>query len=77
MFKIHSYFFNRESTFFVDVSTSADPTAASAATDEEGEKGKSEDRAIRFLDVTVEEFEQFLWVFYNPCVNAFLTRRCY
>ncbi|TEB28736.1 hypothetical protein FA13DRAFT_1711473, partial [Coprinellus micaceus] len=38
MFKIHSYFFNRESTFFVDVSTSADPTAA---TDEEGEKARS------------------------------------
>ncbi|TEB21542.1 hypothetical protein FA13DRAFT_1779197 [Coprinellus micaceus] len=68
MFKIHSYFFNRESTFFVDVSTSADPTSA---TDEEGEKGKSEDRAIRFLDVTVEEFEQFLWVFYNPTYDIY------
>ena len=31
--------------------------------------GKSEDKPIRILDVTIEEFEEFLWVFYNPYVS--------
>jgi hypothetical protein len=64
MFRIHSFFFNRESAFFRDVSASMD---AVGSAEENEEKGKSEDRAIRVLDVTVEEFERFLWVFYNPC----------
>ncbi|KAJ2921893.1 hypothetical protein H1R20_g15201, partial [Candolleomyces eurysporus] len=63
LFKIHSYFFQREARTFFD-----DPPANGAAPEPAvgDAKGRSEDRPIRILDVTVEEFEQFLWVFYNP-----------
>ncbi|KAJ2915212.1 hypothetical protein MD484_g5196, partial [Candolleomyces efflorescens] len=64
LFKIHSYFFKREAREFFD-DAPADCAQAAPRSDEV-DLGKSEDNAIRILDVTVQEFETFLWVFYNP-----------
>ncbi|RXW16654.1 hypothetical protein EST38_g9200 [Candolleomyces aberdarensis] len=68
MFKIHSYFFKREArNFFDDVPAGHGPVPPLAEEDE----GRSEAKAIRILDVTVEEFEHFLWVFYNPSYSIY------
>ena len=53
------YFFDRESNMFrrefvLPVSPGAQP------------KGSSESTALVLEDITLEEFEKFLWVFYNP-----------
>ncbi|KAF5320452.1 hypothetical protein D9611_010664 [Ephemerocybe angulata] len=50
MFKIHSYFFKRESRNFFDDAPPPSPSSSAP-----------------------EEFEQFLWVFYNPIYNAYIT----
>ncbi|KAJ3514298.1 hypothetical protein NMY22_g14781 [Coprinellus aureogranulatus] len=63
MFKVHSYFFKRESKIFLDNTTPPDPSTSEETKEDEG---RSEDRAIRLLDVSVQDFEKFLWVFYNP-----------
>ncbi|KAL1678991.1 hypothetical protein EV122DRAFT_264090 [Schizophyllum commune] len=59
MFRVHKYFFDRESNMFrrefvLPVSPGAQP------------KGSSESTALVLEDITLEEFEKFLWVFYNP-----------
>ncbi|KAF6750263.1 hypothetical protein DFP72DRAFT_818034 [Ephemerocybe angulata] len=68
MFKIHSYFFKRESRNFFD---DAPPPTPSSSAPEVDDRGTCEDRAIHILDVTVQEFEQFLWVFYNPLYSVY------
>ncbi|TRM68992.1 hypothetical protein BD626DRAFT_392982 [Schizophyllum amplum] len=59
MFRVHKFFFDRESNtfrreFVVPVSPGAQP------------KGATESTALVLEDVTLDEFEKFLWVFYNP-----------
>lgn len=73
MFKIHSYFFKRESrNFFEDAPP---PSASQSSPSDIDDRGASESRAIRIPNVTVEEFENFLWVFYNPyAVTEFYDR---
>ncbi|KAJ2915208.1 hypothetical protein MD484_g5192, partial [Candolleomyces efflorescens] len=62
IFKVHSYFFKREArNFFED-----GPTDGASGQSVRDCDGRTEDQPIRILDVTVQEFEQFLWVFYNP-----------
>lgn len=68
LFRVHSYFFQREARrFFED----APPNAATPAPAVGDVDGRSEEKPIRILDVTVQEFEQFLWVFYNPRYNVY------
>ncbi|RXW16652.1 hypothetical protein EST38_g9202 [Candolleomyces aberdarensis] len=69
LFKIHSYFFKREARNFFDDGPADDTNSRPHSG--EIDHGTSEDKAIRILDVTVEEFEQFLWVFYNPYYNIY------
>ncbi|KAG7449819.1 uncharacterized protein BT62DRAFT_886109, partial [Guyanagaster necrorhizus] len=58
-FRVHRYFFERESTFFKhQLATPASPG--------EERQGTSEGTAIVLDHVTPAEFARFLWVFYNP-----------
>ncbi|KAK0195859.1 hypothetical protein F5146DRAFT_1027410 [Armillaria mellea] len=58
-FRVHRYFFERESTFFKhQLATPASPG--------EERQGTSEGTAIVLEHVTPAEFARFLWVFYNP-----------
>ncbi|TEB28740.1 hypothetical protein FA13DRAFT_1690465 [Coprinellus micaceus] len=66
MFKVHSYFFRRESRNFFDGAEPPSSPSPEPGSPEIGDSCTSESRAIRIPDVTVEEFERFLWVFYNP-----------
>ncbi|KAG2152547.1 uncharacterized protein EDB93DRAFT_250019 [Suillus bovinus] len=50
------YFFERESEYFREAFETAGPQ----------EDGHSDQAAFRLDDVTISEFERFLWVFYNP-----------
>ncbi|KAK0454521.1 hypothetical protein EV421DRAFT_1757279 [Armillaria borealis] len=60
-FRVHRYFFERESTFFKhQLATPASPG--------EDRQGTSEGTAIVLDHVTPAEFAKFLWVFYNPSV---------
>lgn len=61
MFRVHSYFFQRESQRFRDI-------MASPATDhgQTVRRGETDNSAIIIKDVSVEHFAKFLWVFYNP-----------
>lgn len=57
-FRVHSYFFRRDSLRFeVELSV---PTEAG-----KHRKGSSESSAIKIHDATPDEFAKFLWVFYN------------
>jgi hypothetical protein len=66
MFKVHSYFFRRESRNFFDGAEPPSSPSPEPGSPEIDDRCTSESRAIRIPDVTVEEFERFLWVFYNP-----------
>ncbi|KAJ2921896.1 hypothetical protein H1R20_g15196, partial [Candolleomyces eurysporus] len=69
MFKIHSYFFKREArNFFDDVPITGHTPVPPLG---EEDRGRSEAQAVRILDVTVGEFEHFLWVFYNPSYSIY------
>ncbi|EGN92767.1 hypothetical protein SERLA73DRAFT_190617 [Serpula lacrymans var. lacrymans S7.3] len=58
LFRVHSYFFERESIFFRQMLTGATPA---------GERSGSPDGdAYTLDDVRSEDFARFLWVFYNP-----------
>ncbi|KAK0486259.1 hypothetical protein IW261DRAFT_789053 [Armillaria novae-zelandiae] len=60
-FRVHRYFFERESAFFKhQLATPASPG--------EERQGTSEGTAIVLDLVTPAEFARFLWVFYNPSV---------
>ncbi|KAJ3906620.1 hypothetical protein F5879DRAFT_945365 [Lentinula edodes] len=57
LFKVHRYFFDRESPKFQDMLSRPPPTGQAAY-------GSLNNPVV--LDVTSEEFQQLLWVFYNP-----------
>ncbi|KAE9403827.1 hypothetical protein BT96DRAFT_814260, partial [Gymnopus androsaceus JB14] len=58
-FRVHRYFFERESQFFkVQLATPASPGAA--------RRGTSESTAIVLDNVKSDDFARLLWVFYNP-----------
>ncbi|KAJ8592484.1 hypothetical protein M405DRAFT_879937 [Rhizopogon salebrosus TDB-379] len=56
LYRIHSYFFERESLFF---------RQKFQATEGE-DRGSSDNNAYTLDDVKSEDFARFLWVFYNP-----------
>jgi len=58
-FRVHSYFFVRESRKFRDELTVLPETGKQR-------KGSSESNAIHIRDASPEEFANFLWVIYNP-----------
>jgi hypothetical protein len=58
LFKVHRYFFERESLFFRD---KLNPTAPGSSVN-----GDSDGTAIIMDDVKSADFARFLWVFYNP-----------
>ncbi|KAF8910792.1 hypothetical protein CPB85DRAFT_1194044, partial [Mucidula mucida] len=59
LFRVHRYFFERESTFFKgELTTPASPG--------ESRRGTSEGNAVVLDGVSSQEFAKFLWVFYNP-----------
>ncbi|KAJ3992621.1 hypothetical protein F5050DRAFT_1787606 [Lentinula boryana] len=57
LFKVHRYFFERESPKFQEMLSRPPPTGQSSY-------GSLNNPVV--LDVTSEEFQQLLWVFYNP-----------
>ncbi|KAK0459138.1 uncharacterized protein EV420DRAFT_305017 [Desarmillaria tabescens] len=59
MFRVHRYFFERESSKFRSMFSS--PTAPGKEPE-----GTSPSTAFRLDDITAENFAHFLWVFYNP-----------
>ena len=59
LFRVHRYFFERESALFRDM------LALPAPSDTERE-GMSDENPIHLPQVECEEFSRFLWVFYNP-----------
>jgi hypothetical protein len=62
LFRVHRYFFERESKFFREqLSIPAVPG--------EQARGASESSALVFDDVTSTDFERLLWVFYNTYVE--------
>ncbi|KAG0697423.1 hypothetical protein DFH29DRAFT_946411 [Suillus ampliporus] len=56
LFRVHKYFFERESEYFRQAFETAMPQG----------DGHSDQAAFRLDDVKVSEFERLLWVFYNP-----------
>ncbi|KAG2089338.1 uncharacterized protein F5147DRAFT_726065 [Suillus discolor] len=56
VFRVHKYFFERESEYFREGFRAAGPQ----------EDGQSDQAAFRLDDVKISEFERLLWVFYNP-----------
>ncbi|KAJ7593791.1 hypothetical protein C8J56DRAFT_421270 [Mycena floridula] len=58
-FRVHKYFFERESQYFRDRLTKP-------ATPGNAPPGLSQDSEIVLEDVSLKDFERFLWVFYNP-----------
>lgn len=59
MFRVHRYFFERESSYFQQM------FRYPALPGQEPE-GTSHSTAFKLNDLTVENFANFLWVFYNP-----------
>ncbi|KAF9268514.1 hypothetical protein L218DRAFT_852510, partial [Marasmius fiardii PR-910] len=58
-FRVHRYFFERESNYFkAQLATPASPGAP--------RQGTSESSAIVLDNVKAADFAKFLWVFYNP-----------
>ncbi|KAJ3793063.1 hypothetical protein GGU11DRAFT_801146 [Lentinula aff. detonsa] len=57
LFKVHRYFFERESPKFQEMLSRPPPTGQSSY-------GSLNNPVV--LDATSEEFQQLLWVFYNP-----------
>ncbi|KAI9430411.1 hypothetical protein H4582DRAFT_1824213, partial [Lactarius indigo] len=76
-FRIHSYFFTRESPYFRRLWRVAGSTTETPIdlTNEESITAK-DDTAVKpyratFDDVTTEEFTLLLWVFYNPTFSIY------
>lgn len=61
LFRVHRYFFTRDSAFFRDKLPYPPPAG-------ELTKGVSDSNPLVLEDVLQIDFERFLWVFYNPCV---------
>ncbi|KAF4563170.1 hypothetical protein EYR40_007117 [Pleurotus pulmonarius] len=65
-FRVHRYFFDRESLYFRNkLATPASPGAARS--------GTSDSTAIVLEDVRSIDFARFLWVFYNPKYSLYKT----
>ncbi|PFH47402.1 hypothetical protein AMATHDRAFT_50335 [Amanita thiersii Skay4041] len=58
-FRVHSYFFIRESSIFKD-------SLVSTTGKNETRNGSSDANALVLEQVTAEQFSQFLWVLYDP-----------
>lgn len=58
---MHRYFFVRESVKFRDMLSTTVPSGAELM-------GSSDSLAIPLTEVTKEEFESFLWIFYSEYV---------
>ncbi|CCM02988.1 uncharacterized protein FIBRA_05103 [Fibroporia radiculosa] len=59
LFRVHRYFFERESAWFREKFSAAAPPG-------QGPKGASDASPFTLDDVQAEDFARFLWVFYNP-----------
>lgn len=59
LYRIHSYFFERESLFFRQ-------KVSSSNNNDGEERGSTDHNAYTLEDVKSEDFARFLWVFYNP-----------
>jgi hypothetical protein len=59
IFRVHRYFFERESAFFREKLGAAPPPG-------QAPKGSSDVNPFVLDDVREEDFSRFLWVFYNP-----------
>lgn len=66
-FRVHRYFFQRESSFF-QARLNAPASPGSSA------PGSSESAAIILPEITPSEFSTFLWVFYNPKYSLYDAR---
>lgn len=70
-FRVHRYFFERESAFFKDKFTGpASPGKEQAGTSDSNailiQDIRKTERAKGYSDITAKQFETFVWVFYNP-----------
>ncbi|KAH9833556.1 uncharacterized protein C8Q71DRAFT_692844, partial [Rhodofomes roseus] len=59
LFRVHRYFFERESAYFREKFAVAAPPGQQP-------KGSSDGNAFPLEDVLANDFARFLWVFYNP-----------
>ncbi|KAG8221240.1 hypothetical protein J3R82DRAFT_1402 [Butyriboletus roseoflavus] len=59
LYRIHSYFFDRESLFFRQKITGSNNNDGE-------ERGSTDNNAYTLEDIKSEDFARFLWVFYNP-----------
>ncbi|KIM82528.1 hypothetical protein PILCRDRAFT_70836, partial [Piloderma croceum F 1598] len=66
LFRVHSYFFDRESTFFHQKLSAASPPG-------EDRVGATDSNAFTLENVRSIDFERFLWVFYNPKYSLYDT----
>ena len=66
---MHRYFFTRDSAFFREKLPHPPPPG-------EFSKGSSDNNPLVLEDVTIVDFERFLWVFYNPYVSLSSVRSC-
>lgn len=62
IFRVHSYFFTRESPQFRERMAGAECARSSA------HDGRTDQTAIPVKNTSVEDFSQLLWIFYNSCV---------
>ena len=63
IFRVHRYFFERESAVFREMLCAPPPPGQAA-------KGSSDTNLLPLHGVTEVDFSRFLWVFYNPYVDA-------
>ncbi|KAF5321960.1 hypothetical protein D9619_002080 [Psilocybe cf. subviscida] len=63
MFRVHSYFFSRESPVFNRRINPASPGNI--------REGSNDKDPVVLEDVAAEDFEKFLWVFYNPTYSLY------
>jgi len=64
VFRVHSHFFTRDSQLF---NAKFNPSATPGVPRE----GTSQNNPFRIRDVSVADFEKFLWVFYNPTYSLY------
>ncbi|KAJ7889918.1 hypothetical protein B0H14DRAFT_3429397 [Mycena olivaceomarginata] len=62
-FRVHRYFFERDSAKFRNLLASPSPGAP--------RQGSSHLTAVKLQGVTAKDFEKFLWVFYNPSYSLY------
>ena len=65
MFRVHGFFFQRESSLFSKKLNPASPGQL--------KEGTNDNDPVVLEEVTPEEFEKFLWVFYNPYVPHYFS----